>query len=163
MIILFTHNNGSNTYSEVATGGVVCGGRGLGDIVIVNPISDISSGTWSIVPLYPKIDETIPDDSDYIYSSADPINDPCEFLLGSEQDPNTSIDHILSYRYSRSGTTGQLNLTVQVVEGTTIIATWTHTNINTGWLDAQQTLSESQANSITNYSNLRIRFTANTV
>jgi hypothetical protein len=150
-------------HSIVGTGGVVCAGHAIGDMKIVHPMSDISTGSWSVAPLYDKIDEIIPSDIDYICSSIDPSNDACEVLLESGIDPLTGIDHVLSYRYCRSGIIGQLDLTVQVVEGTTIIATWTHTNVDIGWLDAEQELSEAQANSITNYSNLRIRFTANKV
>lgn len=53
-----------------------------------------------------------------------------------------------------------INLTVRLMQGTTQIASWTHTGIGTGFTLATQTLSTTEADSITDYTDLRLRFTA---
>jgi len=52
-----------------------------------------------------------------------------------------------------------------VNEGTpgTLIAEWTHTNIPSAWTGQAQTLSGGQADAITDYANLFLRFVSNQV
>lgn len=130
---------------------------------ILRPISDISVGLWSATSLFQKIDEFTADDSDLILSATNPANDTCEVgLTTTASDPVSSTGHILSYRYAKSASTGRtIDLTVRLIQGTTILATFTHTNIGNTLTTTNQTLTGAQADSITNYGDLRIRFTAN--
>ena len=68
----------------------------------------------------------------------------------------------MRYRYIKEGT-NTINLVVYLVQGTTTIASWTHNDIAATYTDAEQTLTSGEADSITNYSDLRVRFEATQV
>lgn len=134
-------------------------------IAVMPPVSDVSAGGWTTntgatTNLYAAIDEPTADDSDYIQSEPTPVNSPTVVALAAATDPGVSTGHVISYRYQMSGT-GQIDLVVDLMQGGTVIASWTHTSIPASWVTASQTLSGAQADSITDYSNLRLRFTAN--
>ena|SRR5215203_549705 len=133
---------------------------------IAVPISDISDGSWlnelgSNTNLFASIDESAASDVDYIISSAlgSGSSDTCEVGLTSLTDPTSSSGHTVSYRYRAQGT-GTMNLTVRLMQGATIIASWTHTSVSTTYATATQTLSGAEADAITNYTDLRLRFVA---
>lgn len=142
---------------------------GIGSIISpqkLRPTSDISVGTWVPIPsspttLYDKLDEVVADDADYIQSSLSPVSaDICEVKFGAGQDPASSIGHILRYRYKKDATGGdRIDLTVRLMQGATEIANWVHTNID-AVTQGQQTLTGTQADSITDYTNLRVRMEA---
>ena len=119
--------------------------------------------------LYGEIDETVADDGDYIRTVIGPSNDVYVTKLSNLEDPSSSGGHIVRYRYAKSSSGGaQIDLTVQlrqgyVDEGTpgTQIAQWAHTNISDTWTTQQQTLSGAEADSITDYTSLYLRFLAN--
>ena len=131
----------------------------------LNPISDIATNSWTndtggTTNLYQSIDEDAPpSDSDYIRSAIGADSSSYyETELETSSDPASSTDHTVSYRYSKAGT-GVVNLVASLREGSgTEIAAWTHNDISTSWATANQALSAGQANSITDYSDLRIRF-----
>jgi hypothetical protein len=128
----------------------------------VSPISDVTLGSWTPTPLYPNIDEATVDDSNYITSGSNPVSDVCEVAFDILNDPSVSTGHIVYYRYRKAGNAGkQVDLQVDLVQGTTVIATWTHTDIGVGIQQKSQTLTGTQADSITDYTDLRLRFTAN--
>lgn len=130
--------------------------------------TDEAGGTTNI---YTKIDETTADDNDYIKSAAAPTSDVYVTKLTSVEDPVASTGHIIRYRYRKSAASGaQIDLTAQlrqgyVSEGTlgTQIATYSHTNVSDAWTTTTQTLSGGEADSITNYADLFLRFVFNQV
>lgn len=130
---------------------------------IGSPVSDVSVGLWSATPLWQKVDEFTASDADLIVSATNPSNDTCEVgLTTTTTDPVSSSNHIVSYRYAKSASGGRtIDLTVRLMQGTTIIATFSHTNIGNTVTQADQTLTGAQADSITNYGDLRLRFIAN--
>lgn len=120
--------------------------------------------------LFGEIDETSFNDADYIKSQLTPTSDVYVCKLSSVADPLSSINHTVRYRYSKNAAGGdQIDLTVQlrqgyVSEGTpgTLIATiGTHTNISDTWTAGSYTLSAGEADAITNYADLYLRFVAN--
>lgn len=130
------------------------------------PTSDVSVGTWTSVPggtLASTLDETIASDTDYIISSTGPLTpDVAEVLLSPISDPLIYDQHNISYRY-RTGTVGgmPIQLTVRLMQGATEIASWVHPGIqSTTVVNATQYLTITQAQSITDYTNLRLRFEA---
>lgn len=130
------------------------------------PTSDVSDGTWTDQAggsnLYAAIDETTPSDADYIKSAELEASgsDVCEVALDALGDAGLSTDHVVRYRYRKQGA-ATMNLSFQLRQGTsTVIASWSHNGIGTDWVDGQYTLSEAEANSITDYSDLRVRITA---
>lgn len=132
------------------------------------PISDVSAGSWTdqsggTTNLYSVIDETSYSDADYVKSSdLTSGTDVLEVALTSLTDPVSSTGHIVRYRYRAQGAAAAtMDLVVSLRQGaSTTIATWTHTDIGTSYVDAVQTLSSGEANSITDYTDLRLRFVA---
>jgi hypothetical protein len=57
---------------------------------------------------------------------------------------------------------GSFDLTVKLMQGTTVIASWTHLNVTGTWTQQNQTLTSAQANAITDYTDLRLQFIATT-
>jgi hypothetical protein len=131
-------------------------------VQLVRPISDITVGGWTTAPLWSKIDEVSADDTDFITSTGSAVADVSEVLIGSLSDPASSTGHKVRYRYQKDTGVGTVNLTVRLMQGTTEIASWTHTNIANGWTTVEQTLTSGQADSITNYADLRLRFESTT-
>lgn len=126
-------------------------------------------GTGS--PIFDQIDEAVADDLDYIRSALVPTNDVYVARLSDVTDPLQSTGHVLRYRYAKDAAAGaQINLTVElrqgyVNEGTqgTLIASATHNNIGNAITAGSITLSGAEADSITDYSDLFVRFVANQV
>jgi hypothetical protein len=127
------------------------------------PDSDVALNGWSD-PSWSVIDESAVDDGDFTQSALAPSNATLQVGLSDVEDPQSSSGHIVRYRYQKDAAGGaQINLTVALMQGGTSIASWSHTDIANGWVTQAQTLSGAQADSITNYANLRLHFTANQV
>jgi hypothetical protein len=141
--------------------------RRVGDATVVvqilRPDADVTDGTWTTESggsnLFASIDEQVASDTDYIQSAVTPVNDECEVSLGNPPGPIIAPFKV-RYRYKK--TIGQqINLVVKLVQGTTVIATWTHNDISTSIVQATQTLTGGEAANVTDPSDLRLRFSAN--
>lgn len=122
------------------------------------PTSDASAGTWTASTgsdLYAMLDETAANDADYIVTTG---ASTCEVALGSLSDPAVSTGHKVRYRLSAN--TG--GITVRLRQGTTTIATWTHSPAPASLTTYEQTLTGGEADSITNYAALKLQFEATT-
>lgn len=122
------------------------------------PSTDVSDGAWLATTgsdLYAMLDETAADDADLIYTFTSASE--CEVKFGSIPDPAVSTDHIVRYRLKGDGTSG---ITVALRQGSsTEITSWTHDPAPSSWTTYEQTLTGGQADSITDYADLRLRFT----
>lgn len=141
------------------------------------PTTDTTRESWvdqvdGTTNIYTTIDETSPSDADYIKSASAPTTDAyVTALTTSLEDPVSSSGHIVRYRYQKNVTGGaQIDIVIQlrqgyVNEGTpgTLIASTTLTNVSNGWTTGSFTLSAGEADSITDYTSLFIRVTANQV
>jgi hypothetical protein len=123
------------------------------------PASDISAGNWvrsldnAGTGLYTMLDEPTYDDNDYVYVNSDST---LEVKFASVSDPATSTGHKVRYRIKGNGAA---TITVSLRQGTgTEIASWAHTAASTTTTSYEQTLSSGQADSITDYADLRLRF-----
>lgn len=129
------------------------------------PDSDVLTGNWTPTPLYEEINEVTASDTDYIRSEDNPSNDLCEMGLSDLTDPVSSSGHIIRYRYQKGETGGgqpaNIDVTVRLLDGASEIWSVTHSDIAAGWVDGQATLSGGEADSIGDYTDLRIEFTAN--
>ena len=109
------------------------------------PVSDTSSGSWTPstgTSLYGCVDEVTPDDADYIMTST--AGSSCEMALATTAYPG-GANQVLRYRaFSAYGST----LTVDLKQGSTVIATWTHAVTSTPAL-YEQTLTSGQIAAIT--------------
>jgi hypothetical protein len=131
-------------------------------IQTLRPLADVSDGTWKDssggTNLYAQIDEAVASDADFIWSPGD--NDICQVTLGPAGDPESSTGHTVYFRFQRRGA-GTRNIKVSLYQGaSTLIATKTVTSIGDSWTNDSFTLSAGEANNITDYSDLRLRFEA---
>ena len=127
------------------------------------PASDITNpATWT--GTFADIDEVSASDSDFGYSD-DNTDGTYETKFSSLTDPVSSVDHIVRFRRSRvdtgvgGSTTGSAaTVTVALYQGATLIRT-IGTDLGTGaWNTSQITLTGTEADSITDYTDLRLRF-----
>lgn len=120
------------------------------------PVSDVAAGSWlpsSGSDLYAMVDETAYSDTDYIYATSATT---CTLALTSGSDPSSSSGHILRYRLlAGSGT-----IAVALKQGSTTIASWGPHSLTGSAQDFAQTLTGTQADSITDYSALRVEITS---
>jgi hypothetical protein len=123
----------------------------------LRPASDVSDGAW--VPsagadLFATIDESSASDADYDYTES---ASPFTVGLSSGTDPASSANHTVRYRAAGNGA---LNLVVTLLQTATPIATWTETAASASFTDYSHTLSSGEADAITDYSALRLKFEA---
>lgn len=131
---------------------------------VLTPISIESAGGWtdevgSTANLHLKIDESSPDDGDYIQSGINPLNDAIRIKLSSGSDPNVSSGYSVSYRLDNEGS-GATSVSVVLYEGTTSRAVWSHELAPDSFQTFTQTLTSSQANAIVDHTNLYLEIIA---
>lgn len=141
------------------------------------PSTDTTREAWeeddgTTTSIFDQIDEATADDLDFIRSALVPTSDAYVTKLTTLTDPLQSTGHIVRYRYRKDADVGsQIDLTVQLRQGYvsevsqgTLIAGTTHTNIGgTAWIAGSITLSGAEADSITDYTDLYLRFVGNQV
>jgi hypothetical protein len=154
----------SVTTATAAGTGIAAGASVAGYIL---PDADSVDGGWTNesggTSLYASIDEYLtPADTDYIRSSQTPSSDVCKISLGDPGSGTIAQPFGVSYRYGKVGLPG-LSLVVQLMQGTTQIASWSH-NIAAGPAAGpatiRQVLGSAQFNAITDFTNLFLQFTA---
>ena len=123
------------------------------------PISDIAAGGWTQstgATLYGVLDETVADDADYIYSPDNPTTQQFEVRLTSLGDPLSSSNHTITVRLQATG--DDTNFDLNLVQGATVLDSWTeNVLLSAGIVTRTHTLSGAVADSITDYSDLRVR------
>ena len=132
-------------------------------VQLARPSADVSNaGAWSPTPLFAEIDEPTADDSvTAVVSKNNPsTTDTFEVSLSSLNDPNASTGHIIRYRTRKQGGVKTEELRVDLYQGTTLIrqGNWTG-GLGTSWTTFTDTLTSGEADAITDYTNLRLRFT----
>jgi hypothetical protein len=129
------------------------------------PDSDVSSGSWSPSTgstLYECIDEETPSDADYIESDTD--EDECEVGLSTVTDPESSSNHTVRWRWQSTGSSPPTETcSVYLYEGATLRATCAlEREVDRGGFAAESyTLAGGEADAISDYSALRVRFHIN--
>lgn len=133
------------------------------DSVVTNP------GLWTdqaggAVNIYTTIDELQSDDTDYVRSPATPANAVVEFGLSNLADPARDTGHFVDIRLKKDSAGGDLiDLVIEFRQAAVIKMTYTITNIPSEWTDYSLALTAAQAQSISDYTDLRIRVSANVV
>lgn len=144
-------------------------GRPSADTYNTDLYTDQGGGGTNI---YTTIDETSASDADYIRSPLGPTSDVYVTALTTLEDPVSSTGHTVRWRYGKDASGGAtVNLTVElrqgyVNEGTpgTLIATCLSAGaVPDTFTDGSYTLSAGEADAITNYGSLFLRFVANQV
>ncbi len=133
------------------------------------PIQDISTGLWTDEgsvdndgSLYTSLDESSQDGDDSYVSSVD-TGETFEVKLGPFTDPEVSTGHIVHIFFRSIGSGGQERFNFYLMQGTTQIALQENSvNRSGSYANAAITLSAAEANSITDYTDLRIRVNCET-
>jgi len=127
------------------------------------PDADTSNaGSWSPSTgsdLYAVIDEAVADDVDNV-SIGSPEDSAFVVRLSDVTDPSSAADHKVYYR-ALDDSAGDIVLTVALLEDSTARATRANSSISDSATEYTFTLSTSEANSIGNYNNLHLSFSAN--
>lgn len=132
----------------------------------IRPDSTVNAGTWTTElggsNLSDSIDEVAINDADYIQSATGPSADTADIGYAN---PAYGVAEpvIVRYRYKKDSSNQQINLTVQLMEGASVRATWTHTNISTSFATAEQVLSAAEFASVTNWNAVSTQFIATAV
>jgi len=100
------------------------------------------------------LDESAYSDADYIVSTT---SSTCEMRVTVGTDPVSSTGHILRYRLLAG--TGTISASLK--QGSTTIASYGPHMLTGAAQDFAQTLSGGEADSITDYSDLRVVFVSN--
>jgi hypothetical protein len=111
-------------------------------------------------PLYTVIDEETPDDADYVVHDTPPlqVGDYFEVSLNNPSGTPGSGDHIIRWRARRRGT-GAVSITVELRQGaSTVIASQEQALTDTD-TTYELALSAGEIASISNYDDLRFRWT----
>lgn len=136
------------------------------------PTYDLDRGQWSDQEgnndhlMYNELDEYFRDDSDYVSSKAlgkknANTNDTFHVGITTNAGVTTDHQHIISYVLRKETVGGyEINFTVTLFDGPTQIAQWTHLNVDEDFNLMINTLTLEQKSSISNYDNLSLEFTA---
>lgn len=132
----------------------------------LRPATDVAVDGYTAVPapgtgvaMSARIGESVRDDATYIATPSNPDAAVFETRLSAGLDPLSSADHKISVVLSTAGGAVSSSCQVDLVQGTTVIATETFTDIPDTPTVYDFTLSTGEADSITDYSDLRLRFT----
>ena len=122
------------------------------------PNSDGLFQYWS--GSYTDIDEVTYSDADYITGDEDE-NGTSQVGLSNVTDPNSSVGHTVKFRAWQEDQADQRTLKVELLQGSTVISTYTAFNLVKGTPTAYSwTLSSGEADNITDYTDLVLRFTS---
>lgn len=132
------------------------------------PIADLdNTGVWVTAPLWSKIDDSVGSgDADSIAGDGSPLSsEPFTVDLGTITDPLSATNHIIRVRVAKTTNGGaNYDFVAQLRQGYvseasqgTLIGTLTQTIIAETATTYTYTLSGSEANSITDYSDLQLR------
>lgn len=130
------------------------------------PSSDVTTTNWTrstgTNAYYTYIDETAADTADYVQTQT--VNSGLEIGLSSVTDPASSSGHIVRVQAWSLGSAAAEAHTILLLQGSTTIATVVSANLSrTVGTQINYTLTAAQADSITNYADLRLRFTPTTL
>jgi hypothetical protein len=127
------------------------------------PDADIETSGWIPHPLFSRINEMVADTTS-VRSIINPHGEDFTVSLSDVIDPLSPTGHIVRYVYDKD--LGEdhrskiINLTVYLKQGSVIIASKTHFDISGDPTPGSFTLTTSEADQITDYSDLRLTFTA---
>ena len=110
------------------------------------------------------VDETFRDDNDYIQTIGlgKSNSDKQFYTLSDMSDPMTSSGHVLRYTITEADVgVNPVELDIILRQGETVIASFHHENLPTGFTLIEQTLSAAQADAITDYTDLELTLDGN--
>ena len=116
---------------------------------------------------FTSINELVADDSTYLKSPSDPVSpNHFEVSLSDIVPPIPDTGVFVRYRFGEPvGSDAQIDLEVELLQGTTVIASQPHPDIpsiTTGWQDGSIPLTSAHIAAITDWTDLRLNFKATT-
>jgi len=133
------------------------------DSTVTNPGAWTDQGGGS-TNIHLTIDEAVSDDTDYVRSPTSPSNAAVEFGLSNLADPNRDTGHFVDFRFKKDATGGEvLSLVVELRQGAVVKMTSDPLTVPDEWTDQSLALSAAQAQSISDYTDLRVRLIATVV
>lgn len=165
----FFQSHVDTAYASAALGTGTAYDATVSAVEYQRPISDISAGSWTVAPLWSKVDEVVIDDADFITSETlvSPGNTSnADLRLNARGDPLSSTGQIISIRAKvtftlglNGGIRGELRQGNNVTS--TLIGTLTTDALTTSYVTYTYTLSGAEADSITDYGDLFLRLYGN--
>lgn len=134
------------------------------------PMADLSTGGWTdqndgTANLYTEVNETIPNDASYIKSSNTPVGDATILKLATVTPPDVNdpggVGYTLRYRFRKRGANAE-NLTVNLLQGTTVVASWVEANVDWNWATAEKQLTTDEVAAISDFTDLRLQLVGDT-
>jgi len=130
----------------------------------LRPDGDVTVGTWQNelggTTLYTSIDEPVPVDTDYVWHNAPPLNSYFEVSLTNPAGNVPANNHYLRWRARRIGGTLTTTIKCELRQGaSTVIVSDEQTLNNDNFQTFEKQLSAGEIASITDYDDLRLRFT----
>jgi len=132
------------------------------------PTADIVKGFWNDNKgnqnsmMYDDIDEFTRDDLDYIHSrkiGGNQNNDILQVKMSTYAGVTQDHDHQIFYTLRKDAPGGNtIEFIVTLLEGTRQIAQWSHPDAGIDFVLHKEILTREQAESITDYSNLSLKF-----
>lgn len=134
------------------------------------PSSDVAAGSWTDEGpvdndgnLYTSMDE-VTSDGDQSYIQGSNGAGTAEVALSSVDDPEASDGHVWHLLFRSIGSGAGEKMDFELVQGSTVIASSINqSNRSATYADINVTLTAGEADSITNYSDLRIRIIEDTI
>ncbi len=130
------------------------------------PVSTVSAGLWEPQggpsSLWECLDEVSPSDTDYI-EALNGENTTCELGITSLSDPggsSTGADYHLRVRMQGTGSGGPERIRIALFEGATQRATSGSFTSRASWTTQTYTLTAGEADSISDFTDLRIKLTS---
>jgi len=122
------------------------------------PSSDIENpGSWTVTPLWEKIDEEPFDDGDFLVSPKTATGDSFTIGLSSVIDPGVHTGHVVRVR-AETGVSGTFKF--ELLQGAVVIKDSGDIALTTAFAEYNMALSEAEAANITDYTDLQVRVTA---
>lgn len=127
-------------------------------VVAADPNADVSNTNWipkTGADLYPMVAETEPDAaSSFIFTHE--AGATATIALGYTPDPGDLDGYDAQFQFLGDGVSG---LQIRLMQGATPIKTWTYDPAPTGWTLYLSSLTEGEAATITDPTNLRYELT----
>ncbi len=138
-------------------------------LTYVRPVSDDTVGGWTTsagggTNLYATVDEAVIDDADYAQSPALSAGQSAAYTLNLGTSAQLWVDKTHNVRYRYFAANAGMSLAVTLLQGTTTIASWSHSGITAAtWTTATQALSSGERAAIKaggGYTGLKLKFEA---
>ncbi len=126
------------------------------------PDADISAGSWTIEggpsTLFDALDDGMASDTEFLEDAAADST----FEVGIEDlvDPENNVNHVIRVRLQGNWSGEPERLIVALVEGTTVIQSSGNLANRASWLTTTFTIGTTEADTIGDYTDLRLRGTA---